>query len=258
LNSTLDNIPGFTDAAPRFDGRVALITGASRGIGRAISLALAKGGAHTILLARTVGALEELDDEINEVGGSATLVPQDLKDFDALDQLGAAIYQKWKRLDIFVGNAGVLGPISPIGHIPPKDWQQLLDINVTANWRLIRSLDPLFRQSDAARLLFLTSSVARQSRAFWGGYAMSKAALETLVETYAAESEKTPMRVTLLNPGGTRTAMRASAMPGEDPTTLPGPGEIAELAMRLLHREWQLNGARIDFREWRAAQANPA
>src|SRR5215471_12013636 len=172
-------------------GRTALVTGASRGIGRAAGRALAAAGAHVILVARTVGGLEDLDDEIQKAGGHATLVPLDLKDFAALDRLGASIYERWGKLDAFLGNAAVLGPVTPVSHIAPKQFQELIDVNITANWRLIRSLDPLLKQSDAGRALFVTSGAARKHTPYWGGYAMSKAALESLALIYAAECEGT-------------------------------------------------------------------
>ncbi len=217
----------------RLTGRLALITGASRGIGRAVALAFAREGAQLILVARTVGALEELDDAVQSAGGTATLVPLDLTDFDGLDRLGASIHERWGRLDVLVGNAAILGPLSPVGHITPKDWQALLDVNVTANYRLIRSMDPLLKASDAGRAIFVTSGAVRKHRPFWGGYAATKAALEGLVHAYAAECAKSSVRVNLLNPGPTRTAMRARAMPGEDPNSLPMPEDIAPLFVDL-------------------------
>src|ERR1700749_603200 len=216
------------------EGRVALITGASRGIGRAASLALANAGAHVILVARTVGGLEDADDDIKKAGGHATLVPLDLKDFAALDRLGASLYERWGKLDAFLGNAGALGAISPLSNLEPKTFQELLDVNVTANWRLIRSLDPLLRRSDAGRVLFMTSGAARKHTPFWGGYAMAKAALESLALTYAAECEGTNVRVNLLSPGPLRTAMRARAMPGEDPRSLQPPESVTPLSVDLL------------------------
>ncbi len=168
--------------------RIALVTGASRGIGRAVALELARSGAHVVALARTQGALEELDDEIRALGGEATLAPCDIVDFDALDRLGAALFERWGKLDVFVGNAGVLGPLSPLGHVDVKDWTRLMAVNVTANWRLIRSLDALLRASGAARVAFVTSSAAHKATPYWGPYAVSKAALETLARTYAAET----------------------------------------------------------------------
>lgn len=236
-------------------GRIALVTGASRGIGKAAAIALGAAGYHVICLARTVGGLEETDDSIQAAGGSATLVPLDLKDTAALDRLGASIFQRWERLDAFFGNAGVLGALSPLGHLDPKLFDELLSVNVTANWRLIRSLDPLLKRSEAGRVLFATSTVGHAPRAFWGGYAMSKAALESLAQTYAAECGETNVRVNLINPGATRTAMRQKAMPGEDPTTLPGPDDIAPLIVEMLSPAWTQNGALVDFRKWKAANS---
>ncbi len=234
-------------------GRIALVTGASRGIGRAAAVALGGAGYHVICLARTVGGLEETDDAVKAAGGSATLVPLNLKDFDALDRLGASIFERWGRLDAVFGNAGVLGALSPLTHLEPKIFDDLLAVNVTANWRLIRSLDPLLRQSPAGRVLFVTSTVARSPRAFWGGYAVSKAALESLALTYAAECASTAVRVNLLNPGPMRTHMRMRAMPGEDPSTLPMPDELGPLIVEMLGEEWEKNGELVNWREWRAA-----
>jgi NAD(P)-dependent dehydrogenase (short-subunit alcohol dehydrogenase family) len=230
-------------------GSVALVTGASRGIGRAAAIGLARAGAHVILVARTVGGLEEVDDEVRKLGGTATLVPLDLKDFSALDRLGASIFERWGRLDAFLGNAGVLGVLTPLAHLDPKVFQQLLDVNVTANWRLIRSLDPLLRQADAGRVLFVTSSAARKHTAYWGGYAMSKAALESLALTYASECENTNVRVNLLNPGPLRTAMRARAMPGEDPETLNPPEAATPAIVELLSSVNTRNGELVSLRE---------
>ncbi|MEO8302052.1 MAG: SDR family NAD(P)-dependent oxidoreductase, partial [Rhizomicrobium sp.] len=196
------------------EGRIALVTGASRGIGRASAIALAKAGAHVILVARTVGGLEEADDEIQKAGGTATLVPMNLRDGDAIDRLGASIYERWGRLDAFLGNAGVLGQLTPLAHLEPKIFQEVMEVNVTANWRLIRSLDPLLRQSDAGRVLFVTSGAAKKHTPYWGAYSASKAALESLVLTYAVECETTNIKVNLINPGPIRTAMRKKAMPG--------------------------------------------
>jgi NAD(P)-dependent dehydrogenase (short-subunit alcohol dehydrogenase family) len=229
--------------------RIALVTGASRGIGYATAKALAAEGAHVIALARTVGGLEDLDDEIKALGGSATLVPVDLKDFDALDRLGASIYERWGKLDILVGNAGALGKLTPVSHIKPKDWDETFAVNVTANARLIRSLDVLLRQSDAGRALFLTSGAAHKTRAYWGLYAATKAALETLVLTYANEVGTSALRVNLLNPGPVRTAMRAKAMPGEDPETLPQPAELARHIPTLVAPQQDANGAIFDFKD---------
>ena len=207
--------------------RIVLVTGASRGIGYFAAREAARRGAHVIAVARTVGGLEELDDEIKALGGSATLVPADLADGDAIDRLGHAIFQRWGRLDGLVANAGVLTVLTPVAHILPKDFDKVMSLNVTANYRLIRSLDLLLRQSDAGRAVFVSSSSARSAKPFWGPYAASKAALEALVKAYAGEVANTPLRVNVFYPGAVRTAMRAKAMPGEDPETLPHPSEIA-------------------------------
>ena len=229
-------------------GRIALVTGASRGIGRASALALAGAGAHVILVSRTVGGLEEVDDEIQKAGGSATLVPLDLKDFPALDRLGASIFDRWGRLDAFLGNAGVLGTLTPLSHLEPKHFQELLDVNVTANWRLLRSLDPLLRASDAGRVLFVSSGAARKHTPFWGGYAMSKAALESIALTYAAECEPTKVRVNLFNPGPLRTKMRAKAFPGEDPQSLRPPEAAVPTILELLSPQCTKNGELVSLK----------
>jgi len=233
--------------AKTLEGRIALVTGASRGIGRAAAKALAAAGAHVILVARTVGGLEEADDEIKSLGGSATLVPLNVKDFDAIDRLGASIFERWGKLDALLGNAGQLGSLTPLSHLDPKVFQDLLDVNVTSNWRLIRSLDPLLRQSDAGRVLFVTSGAAQKHTAYWGGYGTTKAALESLALTYAAECALTNVKVNLVNPGPMRTAMRARAMPGEDPSTLPPPDAIAPLIVELLSPSCTRTGERISF-----------
>ncbi|MGI9481242.1 MAG: SDR family NAD(P)-dependent oxidoreductase [Hyphomicrobiales bacterium] len=233
----------------RLENKVALVTGASRGIGYACAKTLAAEGAHVIALARTVGGLEELDDEIKEAGGAATLVPADLKDFDAIDRLGSAIHERWGKLDILVGNAGLLGKLSPLGHIAPKTWDEVMAVNVTANWRLIRSLDPLLRASDAGRAVFLTSGAARRYRAYWGVYSASKAALEALVNTYADETRTTALNVNLLNPGPTRTAMRARAMPGEDPDALPRPAEFAAAMLEVMLPDCEATGETFDYKD---------
>ena len=210
-------------------GRLALITGASRGIGAAVARRFAEEGAQLVLLARTTGALEEVDDEIRAAGAPrATLVPLDLRDFDALDRLGASLYERHGKLDVLVGNAGVLGQVSPLGHIPPQVWQEVMDVNVTANYRLIRSLDALLRQSDAGRAIFVTSGVASAVFPYFGAYAASKAALEMMVRTWAGELNKTKVRANLLDPGVLRTRMRAQAFPGEDPESLPPPESVAD------------------------------
>jgi NAD(P)-dependent dehydrogenase (short-subunit alcohol dehydrogenase family) len=217
-----------------FNGRVALVTGASRGIGYACALGLAKAGAHVIAVARTQGGLEALDDEIFQaVGAHATLVPLDLKDGAGIDALGGQIFQRWGKLDILISAAGDLGLITPIAHLEPNTWDRVMAVNLTANYRLIRSLDPLLRKAEAGRAIFLTSGAAAEPRAFWGPYAVSKAALEMLVGTYADETAHTQVRCALLNPGPMRTKMRAIAFPGEDPESLPPPDAIVPLVLEL-------------------------
>lgn len=234
-----------------FTGRVALITGTSRGIGRATALAMAEAGAHIVAIARTQGGLEELDDEIvKRTGRNATLVPLDLKDFEAIDRLGAAIFEKFKRLDFLVANAGVLGDLTPVSHLEPKVWQELLDVNVTANYRLIRAFDPLLRASDQGRAIFVSTGIIQHPRAYWGGYAASKAALEMLARVYADEVKTTNLKVNMINPGATRTAMRAKAMPGEDADTLPHPTEVARLFVAMCGADWTGHGEVVNYRDW--------
>ena len=216
------------------NGKLALVTGASRGIGYHSALALSKAGMHVICLARTVGGLEELDDEIQASGGQATLVPLDLLDFEAIDQLGASIYERWGKLDVLVGNAGMLGSLSPIEHIEPKTFEKVFALNVTANWRLMRSVSPLLREAEHGHAIFMTSSIAKEHKPFWGAYAASHSALQTLVETWSAESKKTNLSISLLDPGPTETALRASAMPGEDRANLQHPSKIGGELLKAL------------------------
>ena len=237
------------DSKPLAD-RVALVTGASRGVGYATAVALAEAGAHVVALARTQGALEELDDAIRAVGSQATLVPCDLKDGSGLDRLGQAIAARWHRLDVFVGNGGMLGPLTPLAQVEPRQWDQVLATNVTANLRLIRALDPLLRASDAGRVVMLTSGAAHRAdmKAYWGPYAITKSAVDTLVRTYAAETMNvSKVRVMAVNPGPLRTAMRAQAMPGEDPKTLRTPAELAPRIVALCLPSSQETGALYDF-----------
>jgi NAD(P)-dependent dehydrogenase (short-subunit alcohol dehydrogenase family) len=228
-------------------GRVALVTGASRGIGRAAAIAYAEAGAHVVAMARTTGALEELDDAIQAVGGSATLVPADLADAGAIERLGPALLQRWGKLDIFLANAGILGPLSPLTHASPKEWAKVFDINVTANWRLLKSIEPALQASDAGRVIMLSSGAAHSCRAYWGPYSISKAALEAMARSYANETLKTPLRVMLVNPGPLRTRMRAEAMPGEDPQTLRTPEELAPHLVKLASPDWSETGKIFDF-----------
>lgn len=215
-------------------GKVILVTGASRGIGYAASLEAARRGAHVIAIARTVGGLEELDDEIQDLGSSTTLVPLDLRDGDAIDRLGAAIFERWGHLDGLIGNAGQLGVLSPLAHVKPEDFEKVMTVNVTANYRLLRSVDLLLRQADAGRAVFVSSSSAKSARPFWGLYAASKAALDAMVKSYAGEVAQTKVKANVFYPGAVRTAMRAKAMPGENPETLPTPAEIAPALVNLL------------------------
>ncbi len=233
----------------RLKDRIAVVTGASRGIGWHASLALAREGAHIIAVAKTVGALEELDDEIKAIGGSTTLVPLDLMDYEGIDRLGGAIYERWGKLDILLGNAGLLGAVTPITHLDPvKDWEKVMGVNLTANWRLIRSLDPLLRQSDAGRALFMTSGSPHKCKPYWGIYSTTKAGLEAMIRTYAGEIEQTKVRVNCFNPGPTRTGMRAKAVPGEDPNVLPHPSELAPHIVNCLVPDCQEHGRMYDFR----------
>ncbi|WP_018266275.1 SDR family NAD(P)-dependent oxidoreductase [Methylosinus sp. LW4] len=230
------------------EGRVALVTGASRGIGRALAVALAREGAHVVALARGQGALEFLYDEITGFGGQATIVPLDVTEFDNLDRLGACIHERWKKLDILVGNAGLLGPVSPLAHVDPPQWSRLFDVNVTANWRLIRAMDVLLRSSDAGRAVFVTSGAAHRIKPYWGPYAVTKAALNALGRTYAAETQNTSqVKVMLANPGPLRTQMRAAAMPGEDPMTLRTPEDLAPKLVALCRPDWTETGKLYDF-----------
>ncbi len=229
-------------------GRIALVTGASRGIGHATALALARAGAHVVAVARTVGGLEELDDAVRAAGSSATLVPLDMRDYDGLYRLAASLNERYARLDALVGNAAMGAVPSPLGHIEPKSWDEAMAVNVTANWHLIRAMDPLLKRSDAGRAVFITSGVATRARAYWAPYSVSKAALDVLARTYAAETSSTPVHVNLFNPGPTRTRMRALAMPGENPMTLPTPEEVAEKILDLCLPRFAETGKLYDYR----------
>ncbi|MEH6525236.1 MAG: SDR family NAD(P)-dependent oxidoreductase [Sneathiella sp.] len=226
--------------------KVALITGASRGIGAAVATRFAAEGAHVILVARSVGGLEEVDDAIQAVGGSATLVPLDLLDTAAIDGLAAPLLERWGKLDILIGNAGMLGKLMPIQQYVPALWEDVFKLNVHANWRLIRALDPLLRQSDAGRALFVTASAAKEHKQFWSAYSASKAALEALVETYAAETAKTKLRVNLIDPGPTRSKLRLMAYPGEDDSVLPAAEDHADLFLQTILQGQDVHGTRIE------------
>lgn len=239
----------------RLKDRLALVTGASRGLGRATAIALAREGAHLILTGRVVGALEETDDAVREAGGKATILQLDLRKGELIDQLGPTVFQRWGKLDILVGNAGILGPLSPLGHITTDSWAAVIETNLSANWRLIRTCAPLLRLSDAGRAIFVTSGAAEKCRAYWGPYSVSKAGLEALAKTFAAEMASTSVRVNLIDPGPMRTAMRVKAFPGEDPMTLPEPEDVAPLLVDLSLPATTRNGDTVDFRAWRDARA---
>lgn len=224
------------------EGKTAVITGASRGIGASVAKTLAGEGAHVILIARTIGGLEAVDDEIKSFGGKATLMPLDLFKLNELDALGPTLYQHFPKIDIFIGNAAMLGTLAPLGHLKPDEFRKVMDLNVTANLCLIRTLDPLLKASDAGRVVFVTSGVAGEARAYWGEYAVSKAALESLAKTYAAECANTNVKVNILDPGRVRTAMRAQAYPGEKPESRPHPDEIAPHFLKLVTNDCAMNG----------------
>ena len=245
----------MTEAIPDLKGKTALVTGASRGIGRAAAIAYAKAGAHILAIARTAGALEELDDDIRASGGTATLIPFDLTEGDGIERLAATVAERFEKLDILFANAAILGELAPLTHIEPKVWLKTLDLNVTVNWRLIRAFDALLRKSDDGRAVFLTSRVGGEvPRAFWGGYAVSKAALEMLAKTYAEETRNANVTVAILDPASMRTAMRAQAMPGEDPESLPSPKELTPLFYEAATGKWE-GANRLSFREWAARQS---
>jgi NAD(P)-dependent dehydrogenase (short-subunit alcohol dehydrogenase family) len=224
------------------DGKVALVTGASRGLGYAAALHLARQGAHIVATARTVGGLEELDDAVKAAGSTATLVPMNITDMDGIDRLGAALHDRFKKLDILIGNAGTLGKITPVAHIEPKVWDEAIAVNLTSNYRLIRSMDVLLRAADQGRAVFVTSGLAQKCFPYWGSYSVGKAALEALVRTYAAEVATTALRVNCFSPGATRTKMRATAMPGEDPETLPAPDDVAAQIIPMVMPDFTDNG----------------
>jgi NAD(P)-dependent dehydrogenase (short-subunit alcohol dehydrogenase family) len=234
-------------APKQLAGKVVLVTGASRGIGRAAAKEAARRGAHVVAVARTVGGLEELDDEIQELGSSTTLVPLDLRDGDAIDRLGAAIFERWGVLDGLIGNAGALGTLSPVPHLAPEEFENVFKVNVFANFRLLRAMDLLLRQAEAGRAVFVSSGAARAARPYWGRYAASKAALEAMVKSYAGEMQKSTVRINVFNPGPVRTGMRARAFPGEDPETLPPPDAVAPRLVDMVAPGYAENGMSADF-----------
>jgi len=234
--------------SPNLASRIAVVTGASRGIGFATARALAKAGAHIVAVARTQGGLEELDDEIRKDGGAATLVPLSMIDADGIARLGAKLHERHGRIDILVGNAGVAGPSSPLGHIDLKPWNDVIAVNLTANFQLIRCMEPLLRKSDAGRAVFITAGSAQRAPGYRGPYAASKAALETLVRVWAAETASTQIRVNLFSPGPIRTRMRATVFPGEDPMTLDTPEMAAEFIVPMCAPDWTETGKLFDYK----------
>ena len=239
----------MTMPAHDLSGRLVLVTGATRGIGRAVAVAAAQAGAELIITGRTIGALEEVDDEIRTVGGTATIVQLDMTDFPAIPRLAAAIASRWQRLDGFVANAGMLPALTPVGHVTEDAWNDSMAVNLTGQWHMIRALDPLLRAAPAGRAILVSSGAAVGSRPFWGPYAAAKAGLEALGRSWAGESEQTNLRINIMNPGGTATKMRASAFPGEDPATLPTPEQIAPAFLTLLSDQCQHHGDLVSARE---------
>jgi NAD(P)-dependent dehydrogenase (short-subunit alcohol dehydrogenase family) len=237
-----------------FAGRFALVTGATRGIGRALAIALAREGAHVVAIGRTQGALEELDDAVRAAGSTATLVPLDMRDYPGIYRLAKALDERHHRLDVLIGNAAIAGQSSPLGHVDPSAWDETIAINVTANYHLIRAMDPLLQRSDAGRVVFITSGAATHARAYSGPYSVSKAALNALARTYADETTSTTVRVNLFNPGPTRTRMRAQVMPGEDPMTLPTPEQVAETIVPLCLPSFSETGRLYDYRAGKLLQ----
>ena len=239
----------MTITIPDLSGKLVLVTGATRGIGRAVAIAAASAGAELVITGRTIGALEEVDDEIRAGDGHATIVEMDMKDTAAMPRLAAAIAERWGRLDGFIANAAILTALTPVGHVTEADWDDNIAVNLTGQWHLIRAFDPLLRAAPAGRAILVTSGAAVGSRPFWGPYAATKAGLEALGRSWAGESEQTNLRINMINPGGTATGMRASAFPGEDPASLPQPEDIAPAFLALLAEDCPWHGAVIDARE---------
>lgn len=238
------------------DGKLVLITGASRGIGRAAALACAKAGAEVIISARTLAGLEELDDEIKAAGGHATIVEMDATDFAAIPRLAIAIQERWGRLDGFVANAGQLGQMSPMPHIDAEIFERTIQVNLTSIWHQISAFDGLLRAAPAARVILMSSGAAHGARPYWGAYAVSKAGLEAMGRAWAGESEQTNMKINFLDPGAVATVMRAAAYPGEDPASLPSPADIAPLFTQMLSPDWSTHGELISARDWLAGESN--
>lgn len=237
------------DVGKPLEGKLVLITGASRGIGRAVAIAAAHAGGEIIITGRTIGALEEVDDEIKAAGGKATIVEMDMKDYAAMPRLAAAIQGRWGRLDGLVANAGMLPALTPVSHVQPDHWDESIAVNLTGQWHLIRSMDALLRAAPAGRAVLVSSGAAVGSRPFWAPYAAAKAGLEALGRSWAGESEHTNLRINIVNPGGTATKMRASAFPGEDQKTLPQPEDIAPAFIKLLSPACEHHGELLNVRQ---------
>lgn len=238
----------MADSARPLANHIALVTGATRGIGRALAVALAHAGAHIVATGRTQGALEELDDAVRAAGSAATLVPLDMRDTPGIYRLAKALNERHRRLDVLIGNAAIAGQRSPLPHVDPAAWDEAIAVNISANYHLIRAMDPLLRRAAAGRVVFMTSGAATHARAYSGPYSVSKAALNVLARIYAAETDSTPVRVNLFNPGPTRTRMRAQVMPGEDPMTLPTPEQVAEAIVPLCLPSFSATGKLYDYR----------
>lgn len=238
-----------TVSTPDLTDQIILVTGASRGIGRAVAIAAAAAGAELVITGRTMGALEETDDAIKAVGGHATIVELDMKDFAAMPRLAAAIHQRWGRLDGMVANAGMLPALTPVPHIEAEIWDECMAVNATGQWHLIKAMDPLLRIAPAGRAVLVSSGAVTSCRPFWGPYAAAKSALEAIGRCWAGESEQTNLRINMIDPGGTATGMRASAFPGEDPDTLPQPADIAPAFLQLLDASCTTHGAVLKARD---------
>jgi NAD(P)-dependent dehydrogenase (short-subunit alcohol dehydrogenase family) len=237
--------------------KIALVTGASRGIGAALALELARAGAHVVAVARTAGGLEELDDKINAEGGSATLVPLDIKDSDGIARLALALNERYQRLDVMIGNAGLLGTLSPLAHVEPKLWSDIFAVNVTANWQLIRTMDPLLQRAPAGRVVFMTSGLSWMAQAYTGAYGATKAALDAMARTYAAEVASSNVRINLFSPGQTRTRMLASGWPGLDMDKVPAPEEVVRAIVPLCLPSCNETGRLYSYRDGKFLDFRP-
>ena len=229
------------------NNRIALVTGATKGIGKEIAITLAKNNIHVILLGRTISALEELNDLINDFGGKSSCIQFDLNDLNEIPKLSMAISKRWGKLDILISNAAYLHNLTPLSHLSEKDWQLSLNINLSSNWLLIKHLESLLLKSDSGKAIFMTSGASQGYRPFWGAYAISKAGLDSMIRAWSSEMEKTDLKINLYDPGATRTQMRARAYPGEDPASLKDPTEISNDILKICNKDFVKNGQRIEF-----------